>query len=243
MIAAVLFFVVPPPKKVRSEPTVKGRHMRRVRHGVNGARLPLYEWIVEWYGPYVLVRCAGFTNSRRHAQEIGMYTLATTCVLAGELDHLEPLGILVDLMVDVIGPDVVLRREPAVPWDDELLITDERMRNLAEGLNLLARPVREILVLHHLVAMQPAELAKLLHSPAVDIAARINRAESLLAECLTGLHANGEAPALPDVRSLLADFAAALDTAWLQAVADCAISYLARREGQPTSPHGPCHLN
>jgi len=217
--------------------------MRRVRHGVNGARLPLYEWIIEWYAPYVLVRCARFTNRRRQAQEIGMYTLATTCVLAGELDHLEPLGILVDLMVDVVGPDVVLRREPAVPWDDELLIADERMRDLAEALNLLARPVREVLILHHLAAMEPSELAKLLHYPAVDIAAKINRAESLLAESLTSLRADGEAPAQPDVRALLADFAAALDTAWLQDVADCAISYLAHHEGQPSRPHGPCHLN
>ena len=217
--------------------------MRRVRHGVNGARLPLYEWIIEWYAPYVLVRCARFTNRRRQAQEIGMYTLATTCVLAGELDHLEPLGILVDLMVDVIGPDVVLRREPAVPWDDELLIADERMRELAEALNLLARPAREVLILHHLAGMEPAELAKLLHKPPAEIASRISQAETLLAESLTSLRADGEAPAQPDVRSLLANFAAALDTAWLQEVADCAISYLARHEGQPTRQPGPCHLN
>ena len=217
--------------------------MRRVRHGVNGARLPLYEWIVEWYGPYVLVRCASFTNRRRQAQEIGMYTLATTCVLAGELDHLEPLGILVDIMVDVIGPDVVLRREPAVPWDDEPLIADKRMRDLADALNLLTRPAREVLILHHLAAMEPAELAKLLHKAPAEIAPRINRAERLLAESLTGLHANDDALAQPDVRSLLADFAASLDTAWLQEVADCAISYLAECDGQAVPPPGPCHLN
>ena len=217
--------------------------MRRVRHGVDRARFTLYEWIIERYAPYVLVRCAGFTNRRRQAQEIGMYTLATTCVLAGELDHLAPLGILVDIMVDVIGPDIMFRRDPPAPWDDELLIADERMRDLADALNLLARPAREVLILHHLAAMEPAELARLLHSPAVDIVSKINRAESLLAESLTRLHANGEVPAQPDVRSLLADFAAALDTAWLEEVADCAIRYLARHEGHPTRPHGPCHLN
>jgi len=217
--------------------------MRRVRHGVNGARLPLYEWIIERYAPYALVRCAGFTNSRRQAQEIGVYTLITTCLLAGELDHLGQLGILVDLMADLIGPDVVLRRQPPVLWDDEPLIADERMRDLADAVNLLARPTREVLVLHHLAAMEPDGLAKLLHSPAVDIAARINRAESLLAESLAGPRANGDEPVLLDVRSLLAEFAAALDTAWLREVADCAISYLARHEGQPAHPHGPCHLN
>jgi len=172
-----------------------------------------------------------------------MYTLATTCVLAGELDHLAPLGILVDIMVDVIGPDVVLRREPPVPWDDELLITDERMRDLAEALNLLARPPREVLILHHLAGVEPAELAKLLHKPPAEIAAKINRAETLLAESLTSLRVNADAPSPPDVRSLLAEFAASLDTAWLQEVADCAIRYLARPETHPTRPPGPCLLN
>jgi len=217
--------------------------MRRVRHGVNGARLTLYEWIIECYAPYVLVRCARFTNSHRQAREIGVYTLITTCLLAGELDRLGQLGILVDFMADVIGPDVALRREPPVLWDDEPLIADERMRDLADALNLLARPAREVLILHHLAAVEPAELAQLLHYPAVDIAPKINRAESLLAESLTNLHANAEAPAHLDVRPLLADFAAALDTAWLQEVAACAIRYLARHESHPTRPPGPCHLN
>jgi len=172
-----------------------------------------------------------------------MYTLATTCVLAGELDHLAPLGILVDIMVDVIGPDVVLRRDPAVPCADELLIVDERMRELAEALNLLARPPREVLILHHLAGVEPAELAKLLHKPPAEIAARISQAERLLAESLTSLRVNADAPPLPDVRALLADFAAALDTAWLQEVADCAIRYLAECDRHLTRPPGPCHLN
>jgi len=217
--------------------------MRRVRHGVNGARLPLYEWIIERYAPYVLVRCAGFTNSRRQAQEIGVYTLITTCLLAGELDHLGRLGILVDFMADLIGPDMVLAGEPPVLRDDEPLITDNRMRDLAEALNLLARPAREVLILHHLAAMEPAELAQLLHSPPVKIASKINQAETLLAESLTSLRANANDPPLPDVRTLLADFVAALDTAWLQEVADCAIRYLAECDGQAVLPHGPCPLN
>jgi len=64
-----------------------------------------------------------------------------------------------------------------------------------------------------------------------------------LAECLAGLHASGDKAGQANVRALLADFAAGLDTAWLQEVADCAIHYLARHEGQATRPHGPCHLN
>jgi len=217
--------------------------MRPVPDGVNGAILWLFEWIIELYAPYVLVRCAHFTNSRRQAQEIGMYTLATTCVLVGELDHLGQLGMLVDFMVDVIGPDIVLAGDPPVLWDGQPLIADERMRDLADALNLLARPAREVLILHHLAALEPPELAKLLHKAPAEIASKISQAETLLAESLTRLHANGEVPAQPDVRSLLADFAAALDTAWLEEVADCAIRYRAECDGQAVPPPGPCPLN
>jgi hypothetical protein len=214
-----------------------------VRHGVNGPILWLFEWIIELYAPYVLVRCARFTNSRWQAQEIGVYTLITTCLLAGELDHLGQLGMLVDIMVDLIGPDIVLAGEPPLPWDDEPLIADERMRELAEALSLLARPAREVLILHHLAAMQPDDLAKLLRSPPVDIVSKISQAETLLAESLTSLRVNAAAPPLPDVRTLLADFAATLDTAWLQEIAGCAMSYLAECDGHPTRPPGPCPLN
>ena len=43
--------------------------MRRVRRCVEGAMLPVYERIIELYAPYVLVRCAQYTNGRRQAQQ------------------------------------------------------------------------------------------------------------------------------------------------------------------------------
>ena len=35
------------------------------------------ERIIELYTPYVLVRCSRYTNGRRQAQQIGVYTLVT----------------------------------------------------------------------------------------------------------------------------------------------------------------------
>jgi DNA-directed RNA polymerase specialized sigma24 family protein len=244
VVAAVLFFVVPPPntKVVRGE---KGQAMRRVRRWARGARLPLYRWIIGHYAPYVLVRCARFTNSRRQAQQIGVYTLVTTCLLAHKLRHAGQLTLLVDTMADVIGPDVVLGGPAADPRDDgdEPLIADPRVGELVEALNLLPRSARAVLVLHCSAGPEPDDLAKLLHRPTAGILARVTRAEARLAECLAGLRPDGGPVGRAEVRSLLAQFAAGLDTGWLQGVRDCTLGYLRRRHERDPRPQGCWHLN
>jgi len=120
--------------------------MRRVRQSVDRALLPIYERIMELYGPYVLVRCAKYTNRRRQAEEIGVFTLITTCLLASELPWTGEISRLIDLMVQVIGPDVVSRGKGAAWWgeSEELLFVDEQMRRMARALNRLSWPLRGI---------------------------------------------------------------------------------------------------
>jgi hypothetical protein len=45
--------------------------MERVRQTVDRAMLTIFERIMELYGPYVLVRCARYTNRRRQASRSG----------------------------------------------------------------------------------------------------------------------------------------------------------------------------
>jgi hypothetical protein len=90
------------------------------------------------------------------------------------------------------------------------------MQYMATALNALKRPAREVLVLHHVSKMEPEDLARLLEQPIEEVIARIGRAERHLAQWL----------GVPDVRSLLARFAAGLDNAWMQEVAQCAMDYL-----------------
>ncbi len=73
--------------------------MRRVRQCLGRAELAVCERIMELYAPYVLVRCTRYTNRRRQAQQIGAYTLISTCSLAGELGPALPLGRIVDIVV------------------------------------------------------------------------------------------------------------------------------------------------
>jgi hypothetical protein len=218
--------------------------MRRVRRCVEGAELAVYERIIELYAPYVLVRCAQYTNGRRQAQQIGVYTLITTCVVVSELKHVGQLSRLVDIMVGVVGPDVVSGGEGEAWWgqSDELLIVDRRLRQIAEALNSLKRPLREVLVLHHVAGMERDDLARLLQRPVAELVTRISRAERLLAKRLNGLHGRGDRAGAPDVRSLLAQFAAGLDAGWIEEVTDCAAQYLATL-ARPDRRRPRCRLN
>jgi DNA-directed RNA polymerase specialized sigma24 family protein len=202
--------------------------MRRVRQWVDPARLAVYEGIIELYAPYVLIRCARYTNRRRQAQQIGAYTLITTCLVAGELEQVEQLGRVVDIVLGVVGPDVV-SGGPREVWcgeSDELLIVDRRIRTMAAALNSLKRPWREVLVLHYVTGMEPDDLARLLQEPVAEVTAKIGRAERLLARRLEGLQGKGDKVGAADMPSLLAEFAAALDAGWIREVADCALDYL-----------------
>jgi hypothetical protein len=204
--------------------------MRRARQWVDPARLAVYAGIIELYAPYVLVRCAGYTNGRSQAQQIGAYTLVTACLMADELGPVVPLGRVVEIALGVVGPDVMSGApgDPGPSLDDELLIVDRRMRRMAAALNALKRPCREVLVLHYVTGVERADLARLLQEPAGEVRAKIRRGERLLARRLEGLPGQGDKAAV-DISSRLTQFAAALDTGWMQEVAGGALAYLARQ--------------
>jgi len=203
--------------------------MRRVQQCLDRAELAVFERIIEFYVPYVLVRCARYTKRRRQAQQIGVYTLVSTCFLARELGPALSLGRIVDTAVGVAGPDVVSKGEGRA-WSgqsEELFIVDPRLRKIAQALNSLKGPLREVLVLHHVSGLDADDLARLLQEPAGEMVAKISRAERLLARRL------GAA----DVRSWLAQFAAGLDAGWMEVVVYAAMDYLAACAGRSRSRH------
>jgi hypothetical protein len=179
--------------------------------------LARYQRIIGVYAPYVLIRCAAFTNSRRVSQEIGAYVLICTCLMASKLDHSGQLGILVEVMLETVGPDVISRGEGE---GDEPLLVDRPTRTLVNALNRLDRPLREVLILHSIEDKKVNELAKLLQRPPAEIEATVASAEDTLAEDL-GL------PGIRDVRALLAEYAANQHTDWILGVACAATAYLA----------------
>jgi len=205
--------------------------MRRVQQCLEWAELPVFERIMELYAPYVLVRCARYTNRRRQAQQIGAYTVISTCFLARELGPALSLGRIVDIVVGVAGPDVVSKGQGRARsgQSEELLIVDPRVRKTAQALNSLKGPLREVLVLHHASGLAADDLARLLQEPAGEVVTKIRRGERLLAGRL------GSA----DVQSLLTQFVAGLDTGWMEDVVYAAMDYLTACAGR-TRPRHQC---
>ena len=206
--------------------------MRRVRRNASRAELARYQRIIGVYAPYVLIRCAAFTNSRRVSQEIGAYVLICTCLLSSKLDHSGQLGILVEVMLETVGPDVTSRDEGE---GDEPLLADRRMRILVNALNRLDRPLREVLILRSIGGRQVSELARLLQKPSGEIEANLASVEEVLAEDL-GL------PDAVDVQTLLAAVMARMDFDWILEVGCAAMAYLAG-EAQQTGHLLRCWLN
>ncbi len=199
-----------------------------MQQGSAEAVFTVEERIVQTYAPYVLVRCARYTNGRRQAQQIGAYTLVTACLLARELGHGLPFGTTVEVVLRVVGPDVLAGAE-GEDWrqgGDEPLIADPRMRKIAWGLNALERSVREVLVLHYVSGLDTEDLTRLLQRLAGEIVATLGRAERLLARRLEGLRGEDRGASGVDVPSLLAQFTAGLDSGWIPEVAACALEYL-----------------
>ncbi len=203
-----------------------------MRRNASRAELARYQRIIGVYAPYVLIRCAAFTNSRRLSQEIGAYVLICTCLMSSRLDHSGQLGILVEVILETVGPDVISRGGGAA---DEPLLVDRRTRMLVSALNRMDRPLREVLILHSIGGREIHELARLLQKPPGEIEANLTSAEEILAEDL-GLSG------IRSVRAVLAEYAANQDIDWILEVACAATAYFAG-ELERTDHSPRCWLN
>lgn len=203
------------------------------------------EWIIDLYAPYVLVRCAEFTNDRDQALLIGAYTLITVCLMTEQLDHIGQLGIAVDVVADLVGPDVVCGGADGAGCPDccgTSLIADEWTQRLVEALNLLDRPMREALVLYYVMGIALEDMARVLNRSTAEAAARIAQAERVLARQLGSAEKRGHG-GRADMPAILARFAAELDADWIRNVRDCAIDYLTRRRRRIGRQTGHWRLN
>ena len=205
--------------------------MRRRRQKIDQAMLLIYAGIMEFYAPYVLVRCANCTNRRLQAELIGVYALICTCLATREVPWTGDLSRLIDVMVDVVRRDVVGHGKGVQWWgpSEDLLLVQEPARRMAQALNRLPQPLRAVLVLRRVTGLEPPELARLLDEPAGAVAARLGRAERALAQRL----------GVPDARGLLTRFTAGLDNDWVQEVTACAMAFLAE-QARPARSRPPC---
>jgi hypothetical protein len=202
----------------------------REQQSIDKVRLMAYEQVVRWYMQYVLLRCSFYTNSRKTAEKMAYYTLLTTCSLVDELKHGWQVGRLIDLMVDVIAPDIARRGSHSrreCPLRRRQLFADKRVRKVAEFLNSLDGFTREVLVLHHVEMMSIRTIAEFYDRSVCMVKMRLSRANTRMAEHVSVLWQGG----LDGKRCLWAsELRHALDWATRKPVAACVLSYLGKWE-------------
>ena len=151
------------------------------------------------------------------------------------------MGLLIDVMVDVVAKDIIpgveLRR--GVPADEQdVLIDGERMGDLAEALNRLDRCMRDVLVLYHVEEMTHTGLAQVFATSAEKIREEIAGGQTaLLGHLPTTWKHESSIPPL-NAGSLLNELAAGLDPRWTAKIADAAADYLAECANDALKPAG-----
>lgn len=203
---------------------------RNAVYPIDEITLWLFERIIQWYTRYTVLRCAKYTNSRAQTEHIAVHALVTTCLLAGELTRVRQLGLLIDVMVDVVAKDTIggVEFRRGVPADEaDVLIDNERMGDLAEAFNRLDPCIRDVLVLYHLEETAHTGLAQVFATSAEEIREEIAKGETALLEHLHDVQRNESAMAQRSAGSLLNEFAAGLDPQWTAGIANAAIGYLA----------------
>lgn len=249
VIAAVLFNFARSPQLYEKNSLSKGGTMwRPLANPVESVRLRVYRRIVRYYLRYALIRTAKFTNRKEQARTIAFYSLVTTCLLAPKLRHAGQLGALVDMMVRVAARDQDRQRSRARRGQNtsthlaEPLLADDKMRKLAQAVNTLDGPTRELLVLYHIELMGVKQLSLLLATPQAEIQARLATGRKSLLAHLQQLCSDKKAHAC-DVALLLKQFRAHLDADSADRLAGYALSYLAQWEKDNRSVPPCCNFN
>jgi DNA-directed RNA polymerase specialized sigma24 family protein len=192
----------------------------------------------------VAVRCCKFTNSKTQAERIALYALITTCLLAEELERLSQLGLLVEIMVDVVGQDIVGTEQERRPLDEaDALLADERLRALAAALNRLDGFTRELVVLHHIAHMDVDALGRLYRVPPARISTQLRKGERELAVHLGARAGDAQGSSRGDPAMLLVQYAEGLPGKWIDGLGQQALAYLVECDTPHVPPRCPWRLN
>lgn len=80
--------------------------MKHVSSATVKITLSNYKWIIEKFLPFVLVRCVRYTNSKRIAETIAVYTFVASYYLARMPENKGLVAIVIGCMTDVVGEDL-----------------------------------------------------------------------------------------------------------------------------------------
>jgi len=195
-----------------------------------GIKLSAYERIVKYYLRYVLLRCCEYTNNRCEAEQIAAYTLMTTCSLLEQLRHAGELGWLLDRMVEVIAEErsgLGRVNGGAQTCGSSRLLSDGKVRRVADCVNRLDRLGRQVLVLGLIEKMSVKTISEIYGKSVEEIILARDIAEIEMAECLCR---SGAGECIEDLSVLMRGLGQSLEPRSRRCITKAVLCYLVEDE-------------
>lgn len=140
---------------------------------------------IKYYLRYTLLGCSQYAGSKRQAEELTIYTLVAMYIFVQENPKYSVLPLeLIDRLMEMIFPDIMKQ----VPADTEMLLSDEKMSNLASAMSKLDASSRGVLVLYHIEMMNTKEISEVYNKSVGQIRTAIINSEKELAKNLDQLY-------------------------------------------------------
>jgi len=111
-----------------------------------------YRQMIERYMRYVLIASTKYVDTKAEAVYIALYTFASTYAIINKFDIADRIGLVLDVMVDVVGDDVVKNaragRQAQGYGITGPVLEDKKVRKIAKALNAIDGFSRLVLVLY-----------------------------------------------------------------------------------------------
>ena len=201
------------------------------------------------YVRYALIRCLVFTNEQADAERIAACTLAKSCLLSRRLGGLADPGLLVELAINTVAKERRYLRfeisdsrfevedrstsasqisnfKSQIQQEAQAFLLTAPMCSVAGAINGVGRLARDLLILHYIEGLSPAELGVIHRMPVGRVEVALDDARREFTEVLGSRPEWGD-EAVPDVGMMLRQLAGCLDEACVIAVRECVLQYLA----------------
>jgi hypothetical protein len=138
---------------------------------------------IVYFLEYVLLRSGKYVENKKQAENLTIYALTALYILAEDSTLSKQPAELIDRLIEIIHPDITQQ----VSAGNEALFPDEKTRKLAIAMNRLSTIDCQILMLHHIGALNTKEISQIYNTSIPEIRTAIIRSEKELVRHLAPL--------------------------------------------------------
>jgi hypothetical protein len=180
--------------------------------------------------PFVLIRCAKYTNSKRIAEIIAVYAFICAYRLTEILDGANKIFILIDVMVDVVGED--LGKGTSVFFNDRLSFERKEALNATKALAELDTYECLCLVLYCIENLDLDQIAEITDKTIDETTLIISKGQRLFIENLSRFKPRGAISLIDEIERSMDSVADSIDRNQFGQVTDCVTDYLIKNNRQ-----------